>query len=189
MVFLIENCFHWLGFHIVNHLLENGYHIDGVDDINTGKKEHLSMFVGRNELFRHVSSQRDKEYDATIGVYDRELIVKTNRPVTIKLPLVFGEWMPMNQEGMYSQHEFIRFDTQQFASEGVYIDSFLKSLLQWLHSSDLPSTLEVKSSHDRQRTKIKLENTVYIRNNRPINQSLNTVKHHYEMYKNIYELL
>ncbi|SFA82346.1 hypothetical protein SAMN04488072_102127 [Lentibacillus halodurans] len=190
MVVLVENCFHWIGFHIVNHLLENGYNVDGTDKLNTDKKEHLSMFVGRHELFRHISPlEKRNAYDAFLRIDDDELKLEKNHPVIIKLPIIFGEWMPMSQEGMYVQHDFIRFDSEQFLSEAVYVKNVLKSLQQWIHSSDLPSVLEVKSFHDRRTDNVKLENAIYIRNNRPIAESINIVKDHYEMYKKFYSPL
>src|SRR5699024_11747942 len=97
MIFLVENCFHWLGFHIINRLLDNGYQVDGMDDLDTDKKEHLSMFVGRNELFRQITSrERNTDYDISMQADARKLESEKEQAITIKLPLVFGEGVQMN---------------------------------------------------------------------------------------------
>ncbi|HLR62860.1 MAG TPA: hypothetical protein VK097_10505 [Lentibacillus sp.] len=187
MYFLVENCFHWIGFHIVSRLLDNGWQVDGMDDLDTDKKEHLSMFLGRNDLFHHVSScERSSDYDARVSVGNRELVLQKPESITIKLPLIFGEWMPMNEEGIYTQNDFIRFDSEPFLSRAVHVADVFESLEQWIASSELPAILDVRSFHDRQTDNIKLENAVYIRNNRPINEQIKMVKKHYGRYKKFY---
>src|SRR5699024_12016099 len=177
MIFLVENCFHWLGFHIINRLLDNGYQVDGMDDLDTDKKEHLSMFVGRNELFRHITSrERNTDYDISIQVDECKLVLEKEHPITIKLPLIFGEWMPMNQKGLYVQNEFMRFDSKQFLTNAVYVKDVLESLQQLIDSSDLPRVLEVRSCYSRPMNHKKLENSIYIRNNRPIQERISIVK-------------
>ncbi|TFJ93598.1 hypothetical protein [Lentibacillus salicampi] len=188
MVVFVENCFHWIGFHIMNDLLDNGFQVDGMDSLDTDKKEHLSMFVGRNQLFRHVSaSERNNAYDISLKIEDDALILEKENLVTIHLPLVFGEWMPMNQEGVYDQDDFIPFDSERFLTEAVYVGDVLKSLQQWFATSDLPPILEVRSFHERQTGQRKLENAVYIRNNRPIQEEINRVKKHYNTYQKFYQ--
>ncbi|WP_164669480.1 hypothetical protein [Virgibacillus doumboii] len=190
MLFLVENCFHWIGFHVVDFLLENGHRVDGMDDMSTDKKEHLSMFVGRNELFTHVTeTERETAYDTTITIRkDDELVLTLNNGSTTKInfPLVYGKWMPMEPEGMYYNNQFIRFNSDHFLSEAVYIEDVLQSLIQWVKSSNLSPVLEVKSIHEKHRENKKLENSIFIRNNRPIKENVNIVINHYETYKNFY---
>ncbi|ALX48647.1 hypothetical protein [Lentibacillus amyloliquefaciens] len=189
MVFYVENCFHWVGFHIVNHLLEEGYSVDGTDDINTDTKEVLSMFVGRNELFRQLEpGQREREYEAAICISDDALMLEMDRSVTINLPLVFGEWMPMNHNGFFSREEFIRFDSHQFKREAIYIGEFLNSLRQWIQTSELPSIMDVRSYNDARNKNIDYENSVYIRTAHPLDKYVEAVKMHYEKYKKFYRM-
>ncbi len=149
-MYAVENCFHWIGFHIVNRLLEEGCRVDGIDDLSTEKKENLAMFVGRNELFRHLPViQESSGYNAIITVDDQMVKMHREEPVTIQLPLLFGEWMPMNQDGVYNGDEFVPFAAKEFTSRAVYIDDFLTGFLQWLQASSLPSELNVKSVHDK----------------------------------------
>ncbi|GGJ95342.1 hypothetical protein GCM10007063_17330 [Lentibacillus kapialis] len=187
MYFFVEDCFHWIGFHMVNHFLENGWHVDGMDDLDTDEKEHLSMFLGRNDLFHHVAkSGHNKSYDASISIGECEMILKKKEAITIKLPLVFGEWMPMNQDGACIQNDFIRFDSQRFISSAVHVENIIESVKQWIRASGLPQVVNARSIHDRKADDLKLENTVYIRNNRPIKEEIENVKKHYERYKKFY---
>ncbi len=189
MLFLVENCFHWMGFHLVNCLLENGYKVDGVDDLSSDMKEHLSMYVGRNASFQHLSSpERSTTYDRLINITDKELIltIQPNTSHRINLPILFGEWMPMKKDGMYHQKTFISFDSDIFFNEAIYIGDFMKSLIQWVESSQLPEILEVKSINNIQSEEVKLENSVYIRNNITIEENLKVVIKHYEKFKELY---
>ncbi|SDQ88365.1 hypothetical protein [Virgibacillus salinus] len=189
MLFLVENCFQWVGFHIVNCLLENGYKVDGIDDLSSDKKKHLSMFVGRNSSFQHIFSyKRDATYDSSIKITENQLdlTLQQNTSHLIKLPILFGEWMPMKINGMYHNNSFIPFDSDIFLNEAIYIGDFMKSLTQWIKSSQLPEILEVKSINNKQSEEIKLENSVYIRNNRTIEENLKMVIKHYEKFEDVY---
>ncbi|WP_010529927.1 hypothetical protein [Lentibacillus jeotgali] len=187
MYFFVENCFHWIGFHIVSHLLDNGWQVDGMDDLDTDSKEHLSMFLGRNDLFHHLmAKQRSSGYDVSIKVDDRELTLQKNRSTAIELPLVFGEWMPMNKEGIYVQNDFVRFDSERFISTAVHVSNIAESIEQWVTSTRLPQVLDVRSCHDREADRIKFKNAVYIRNNRSIKEQITMVRKHYERYKRFY---
>ncbi|MBP1947248.1 hypothetical protein [Virgibacillus litoralis] len=189
MLFLVENCFQWMGFHLVNCLLENGNEVDGVDDLSSDKKEHLSMYVGRNASFQHLSSlEREATYDRTIKITEDQLVLtlQQNTSHRINLPILFGEWMPMKKAGMYYKNKFISFDSDIFLNEAIYIGDFMKSLAQWIKSSQLPEILEVKSINNKQSEEIKLENSVYIRNNRTIEENLKMVIKHYEKFEDFY---
>lgn len=189
MLFLVENCFQWMGFHLVNCLLENGYKVDGVDDLSSDKKDHLSMYIGRNASFQHLSSlKRGTNYDSSINITDNEIVLtmEQNTSHRINLPILFGEWMPMKRDGMYHRNTFISFDSDIFLNEAIYIGDFMKSLIQWVKSSQLPEILEVKSINNKQNEEIKLENSVYIRNNITIEENLKMVRKHYEKFEKLY---
>ncbi|TRM11909.1 hypothetical protein FH966_09545 [Lentibacillus cibarius] len=187
MKYAVQNCFHWIGFHIVNYLLEKGYRVDGMDDITTDKKEHLSMFVGRNELFRHVPYSRATDsYDVTMFVDDYCLKLNTHAPVTIQLPLLFGEWMPMNDKGIFVQNEFISFDSKQFLRQAVYIDQFLNSMQQWIHATRMPAELVVRSERDKDAGGERPENLLHIRSNETVEEYIQLVKAHYARFKDFY---
>ncbi|WP_449354081.1 hypothetical protein ACUL41_12015 [Virgibacillus natechei] len=200
MSILVDNCNHWIGFHIANDLLENSYTVDGIGDENSD----LLMFLGRNSSFNFVGRNLEKQYETAImigGQSDTEfksgqtLIInpkstdRVENRVEINTPLLFGEWMPMNEEGFYNNNTFIRFDSDYFQTEAIYIDDFTKGLIQWLKMKEFPSTLEVRSEKNKDNKHVKLENTVYIRDNRPMADKVKNVLEHYQLYRKIYESL
>lgn len=187
-MFLVEKCFHWVGFHIVEYLLGRGYTVSGNDKINTDAKDHLSMLIGRNANFTHLEQRPDsKVFDIRITPDEDKLTLHKESTSTMKLPLLFGEWMPMNQEGMYHRNEFIAFDSDRFLIDAVYIGDFLTIVQQCIDASNLPSVIKVKHGEKDAASDLKLENSVFIRNNRPIMNRLKTVQNHYEKFSEFYQ--
>ncbi|MGY0692783.1 hypothetical protein ACW2QC_08325 [Virgibacillus sp. FSP13] len=206
MSLFVTNCFQWVGFHIVNYLIEHDFKVDGFDEIKTGKQENLSMLVGRNDLFSLVTEKNQKKaYDMLIlnGSHESQLDVQANRtfrlcsdssgnkraPRTtiIKLPLLFGEWMPMNEKGMYAQNTFIPFDSADFLHNGVYIEDFINCLAQLIQMNHLPSFIEIKSAKNKARKEKELEKTIYPRDIRPIEENVKKVLEHYNRFYDLYE--
>jgi len=203
MSFLVTSCFDWVGFHLVNQLLEKGYEVDGIDEETTALKEHLSMFLGRNSAFRLKTRDELRSYDTAIVIGENPCtdVLKAKQMInvsrnkiqakreasmtTIHVPVLFGEWMPMNEQGMYVGNQFISFDSAHFLSEAVYIKDFIAGLFQWMQVDDLPSSLEVKSKSSESRA-VKLENTVYIRDNERTADKLKKVLNHYRNYQHFY---
>ena len=203
MSFLVTSCFDWVGFHMVNQLLEKGHEVDGVDEETTDFKEHLSMFLGRNSAFRLKTRDELTSYDTAIVIGEdpctdvlkarKMMNISCNKiqakrkasMTTIHVPVLFGEWMPMNERGMYMGNQFISFDSAHFLSEAVYIKDFINGLFQWMQADDLPSSLEVKSKSSESRA-VKLENTVYIRDNERTPDKLKKVLNHYRSYQQFY---
>ncbi|MFD1037708.1 hypothetical protein ACFQ3N_04660 [Virgibacillus byunsanensis] len=204
MLYLVSNCYDWIGYHLVTTLLENGCHVEGIGDTSSQKQEHLSMFFARNDLFTEVSKPKTKEYDVAylIGDDDLETDAKAKRTVrlndskksrnhnqdtlNIKLPLLFGEWMPMNEEGIYDGDEFISFDSTNFQTNAIHVEDFMKSLLQWTKSTNIATELEVFSEKNKDRKEIKLENSIFLRDNIPMDESLEKVKSHYKQFRKFY---
>ncbi|GAA0433103.1 hypothetical protein GCM10008983_07180 [Lentibacillus halophilus] len=187
MNYMVQNCFHWIGYHILNALLEKGYRVDGADDLTTGKKENLAMFVGRNDLFRHVPlNNDDTEYDVSITVKGNTLILCKQKTVTIHLPLLFGKWMPMNQQGIYYGDAFYSFDAEEVVTQAVHIEDLLESLMQWIHASCLPSSLIIKSRNDHSDQDDRHGTILYIRQRWSVKQALQSIKNHYETYNAFY---
>lgn len=197
--FFVSHCFHWIGFHIVNHLLENGYSVTGNEHALTDKQEHLAMMIGRNDLFTlliddtpkgkytHVilpneNSDVPQEIDAVKTFkLSREEGQHDKRMVDVRTPLLFGEWMPMNENGMYVDGKYIPFDSETFQNDAVYIGDFIASLMLCLMSSHQPGKLAIKpkssisAERDRQ--------AVFLRERRPVDQQLRTVVAHYKRFK------
>ncbi|PAV29206.1 hypothetical protein CIL05_12475 [Virgibacillus profundi] len=200
MTFLVASCNHWIGFHIVNALLEEGYEVDGVS--GEAGNENLPMFFGRNSLFTMVNANERKDYDIVIIIdetlnmerIESKRIIKigeisdgSENTVHIKNLLLYGEWMAMNEKGIYSNNEFIPFNSKTFQDEAIYIKDFTKALIQWLKTDELPSNLHVKSSKNKDDKGLKLENTIYLRDNIPKEEKLKTVLTHYKEFIKLYE--
>lgn len=204
MTYLVVNCNDWLGFHIVNTLLENDFNVDGIEDQN--KNDHLSMFFGRNSSFSFVDSTVKRKYDTVIYTGDedelkgiqseRKVFISDNNTgikgtskkseVYINTPFLFGEWMPMDEKGVYRNQEYIPFESELFKTTAVYINHFTKGLVQWLKTPELSQVLEVKSAKQTDKDDVKFENSIYLRDNIPIMEDVKKVLDHYQLYKDIY---
>lgn len=187
MTYLVAYCNNWIGFHVVNELLDNGFAVDGM--LDEKGNEDLSMFFGRNSSFTFVQTSGRKKYDAKIIIDDHHVKWNTNkREITINTPLLFGEWMPMNEKGLYKNNENILFDSELFRSKAIYVKDFTKGLIQWLQTPYLPQTLEVRSAKEKNNKDVKLENAIYIRDNVPISNKVKLVQDHYNRNKERYTI-
>lgn len=199
MTICITNCFHWIGFHITNRLLEDGYNVDGIADMNTEKEEDLSLMLGRNSMFSLYNSEneiKEKEYTDVILI-DKSKVraipsgktyalgISTEEPTVIKLelPLLFGEWMPMDENGVYVNDKYIKFDSSQFQNEAIYIDNFLDCFTQWMRATDLPQSITLTRDKTLQCEKKSLAKQMYIRENRPIEDEITSLINHYKKIK------
>lgn len=195
MRILVADCSHWVGFHITNALLENGYQVVGVKGKN--KNEHLEMFFARNSNFTFTEANTKTNYDAAViaGRDRMPEVVEAERAfvingsqrknpdvVPICIPYLFGEWMPMQEEGFYQGEEFISFASQEFREGAVDIKDAAKGLLQLLNTNKLPVEIILNPSRKDE----KLENLLFLRNNRRIERSLKSLQSHYQQYKELY---
>ncbi|GGB39946.1 hypothetical protein F3157_07075 [Virgibacillus dakarensis] len=206
MSFLVTNCFDWIGFHIINYLVENGYQVDGFDNTATNKKENLAMMVGRNDLFSLLQDKKEcrERYTAIIinGSNGHALDLKADKMVklcrdearkegdaqltTVMLPLLFGEWMPMNEKGMYAQNRFVPFDSDVFLNDAIYIEDFVLCLMQIIQSNHLPSFIELRSVKDNRKLDKNSKRFIFLRDIRPIEKNVKKVQDHYNRFKTIY---
>jgi hypothetical protein len=200
---LVQNCFHWIGYHYVNFFLEKGMVVKGVDRIDSDKKENLYMFIGRNSSFELMDSPNNNKVDIAIvignpdaaSIIDAEKIIqldinglknKIKNAIIIKAPLLFGEWMEMTEEGLVTGNKVTRFDSEEFQSESVYIGDFVKATYPVLESPPNSSNITVFSKKIFLNESVKLENSIYIRDNIPIEEKMKKVLAHYHRYKNFY---
>ncbi|WP_139344966.1 hypothetical protein [Virgibacillus pantothenticus] len=193
LVTLVANCNHWIGFHIVNGLLEQGLEVEGL--VNDKKDDGLTLFFGRNSNFSFFIDKKNNPYDQIIRVgtmninanLSSGLFMTLAHPSTvnhltssnelyIELPLLFGEWMPMTESGMYFQGEFISFSSDNFNQHATYIQDFVARFINWLSTTDL---------HHINRTvkKINLDKFVGIQDNRPKEDKVKQVIQHYQNYR------
>lgn len=199
---LIINCFHWIGYHIADSLLEQGRSVDGMDCIDSKQKDHLSMFFGRNDLFSMINQHDLSQHDTVIIVgnasvlpnilAERKIIIDNrihlHAPdcISIAIPFLIGEWMPMNEKGVYVDGNMIPLESELLRTEAVYVRDFTEILLQWLHIMVLPKKIEVRSRNSQQN---RLENSMHILNNRPKGEMIKRLKAHYRKNKYVYDTL
>lgn len=205
MSYFITNCFNWIGFHIVNDLLERGFEVAGQDTFSTATAEQLAMMVGRNDLFSLVTDEKTtkKHYQTMIvnGASEPPLHIHAEKSfklcrgeeenpesnmVTIKLPLLFGEWMPMNEHGVYDQQTFIPFDSETFYNEAVHIEDFLPSFMQCLQASRLPSRLEIRSQKQESFDVVNGKQMVFPLHVGQIHRQVKSLTNHYRRFKSLY---
>ncbi|WBX79986.1 hypothetical protein PD280_20610 [Virgibacillus salarius] len=194
MTCLIINCNHWIGYHIVNDLLEKGWEVDGL--VNEQLNDSLSLYYGRNSNFSFYQSANKKHYDTKIHVGSMKRVEEVSADLSvvihsvapdhlhandffIKAPLLFGEWMPMTENGMYRNQLFIPFNSTYFLTEAVYIKDFMHAFMDWLEKDN-------KKGENKENKQIKLEKSAYLRDNIPIEEKLDHVLEHYHLNKEIY---
>jgi hypothetical protein len=201
---LVYNCFHWIGFHYVNVLLEKGMVVKGMDHIDSDKKENLSMFFGRNSSFQLVSSRDSLNVDVAIIIGNREIpskikaerIIKitnhvqqedeSTNVITIIAPILYGEWMDMTAESVILGQRRIAFDSEEFQSTAIHVLDFIQATLPLFQKQYSPSIINVFSKKVFLDDAVKLENSLYIRDNRPIEKNVKKVIEHYKRHKELY---
>jgi hypothetical protein len=204
MEVLVYNCFNWIGFHYVNFLLHKGMVVKGVDKVDSDKKENFYMFVGRNSSFELIDSLNNNECNLAIVIgehfptdkQDFNRVVKicnepqgddnNNSCVMVNAPLLFGEWMDMSEEGILWKNRMISFSSQEFLVNAVYIEDFIKATYPLLDGTLTSEQIMVYSKKKTQGEAQKLENSISIRDNIPIEQNVRKVLEHYQRYKDFY---
>lgn len=202
--FFVSGCFHWIGYHIVNHLLEHSYPVATDERPLTDNEEHLAMMIGRNDLFSPLSDDRSanndthvilsKENGAPIQNMDAVKTFKLSRKqeqgrkgiIVVQLPLLFGEWMPMNEDGVYVDERFIPFTSEIFQNKAVYIKDFIASFMLCLESSHMPKKLAIKPKTEMTSEKENDRQVIYLRKRKPIDDQIKTVVAHYRRFKQFY---
>ncbi|RWZ55157.1 hypothetical protein EQV77_10930 [Halobacillus fulvus] len=148
MVITVKPCFHWIGYHIMTSLLQEGMEVVGIDRLDQKRKDHLYMYVGRNSNFQYFFNEKDKENhihqeeeEIEIRCSTERLIGRNKKQDTThdwKLPIVYGEWMDIQRMDIESEEELLDWVLQ---TEAVYIGDvttpFLDLLLDREDSADV----------------------------------------------------
>ncbi|WP_028782042.1 hypothetical protein [Thalassobacillus devorans] len=153
MVYIIDACFHWIGFHLTQHLLTEGHEVIGIDPIEDTKQENLYFFIGRNSRFQHFHSIEEMErhchnetIEAVISVvrpaFSRscygELFVcdsvedfRNKEGTEVELPPLYGEWMPRDEQTIYiSQTDPFLLSELIDREDAIYIEDFIVSFFK-----------------------------------------------------------
>lgn len=199
MKVLVLNISHWVGYHIANRLLQEGYEVRGLEGETSNS--HLVDFISRNSNFELITSRAEITFPLAICVgeipqqveYNYDQLIQINGEntdttdrITIHTPYLFGEWMPMTEEACYIGGNCIRFSSQEFLEEGVYIKDFLEVLLELLESPPASPVVFVRSARNRSLKGKKLEKTFLVDENIAIEENLNQVKEHFQKFQALY---
>ena len=199
MEVLILNVSNWIGYHIADRLLQEGYVVKGME----GKESnhHLVDFFSRNSNFELITSRADTVFPLAICPgevlkrvechYDQLIQINGKADpsadgVAIHIPYLFGEWMPMTEEACCIGGNHVRFSSQEFLEEGVYIKDFLEFLLGFLESPSASREIFVKSARNQSLKGKKLEKTFLVDENISIEENLNRVKEHFRKFQALY---
>ena len=199
MEVLVHPVSHWIGYHIAERLLHEGYEVKGIkgeDDNN-----HLIDFFQRNSNFELMTTSNQRKYQLAIFVedipemdenrFERMLQINGERSSVknatyIDAPYLFGEWMPMTEEGIYVGENYIGFSSPAFLEKGVYITDFLSQLLQWLKDMPAYQEIRVESVRNQSLKGKKLEKTFSVEENIPIKENINQVLAHFRKFQALY---
>ena len=200
MEVLVINYTDWIGYHIVEALLNEGYTIKAL----AGKNGNMNItdFFARNSAFSLYEKQQDKPYPLVICIGEDEewdglkmerliLInssseVETEKTLSIDAPFLFGEWMPMDEKGFNRQGERIDFSSELFKKEGIYIADFIKVFLQWVKEATKLDNVTLKSARNLEKRDIKLDNFFHVHENIHIEENIRKVITHFQMHHSLY---
>lgn len=204
MRILVQNCFHWIGYQYVNYLLEQGMVVKGVDKINNDKKENLYMLVGRNSSFELIDSVEQvdgMDVAIVVGEIEQPQIANCKRILHIQVgnslqsvpnsvviypPILFGEWMEMSEKGIYHNGRFVAFDSEEFRKDAVHILDFIQATLPLFNSTIHSKRIDVYSKKVYLNEAVKLDNSIFIRDNIPIEVHLKKLIAHYRRHQLLY---
>lgn len=199
---LVINYTHWVGYHIVEALLSEGYKVYGLVE-ETGN-ENLADFFVRNSSFYSIEKPREEKYELiiSIGSENQQILSRANRiyfinqetanddkNYLIQAPYLFGEWMPMDEQGFYYQEERIDFSSELFQSEGIYIDDFINLLINWLNNPPNLREIRLERKKNMGNQAVKLDKSFFVHENVPIGEKIRAVVTHYNKFHSLYPKL
>lgn len=203
MSILVINCFHWLGFHIISHLLETGEAVDGLHIPSRDSREHLADFVGRNSQFQLLEQAPKQEYEniIIIGEYPSIDQLKAKRLImvngetrsnihsliTVHANILFGEWMPMDLQGIYIGEKYVSFESDEFLREAIYVEDFVQILMTILQSSHLADHIYIRSREVKSLVGIPEEQIINLRTQTPIKEKIRSLQKHFREFRQWYE--
>lgn len=200
MEVLIMNYTNWIGFHLAEALLNEGYKVDGFE----GKdgNENLVDFLARNSNFRSLGNLEERVYPLVIysgqeGQLPRISVeraflinpvssIHEENIISIHIPLLYGEWMPMDENGIYVNEKRIYFSSELFKREAIYIGDFIQLLLQWINKKPPIEKIRMEIAKNMNYNAVKLEKTFFVDENVPIGDQVQKVVEHYRKYHLLY---
>ncbi|WP_148417103.1 NAD(P)-dependent oxidoreductase [Oceanobacillus jeddahense] len=184
---------HWVGYHIVTRLLDNGYQVDGIRSaqLNSG----LEDFFGRNSHFQEVDQVKN-DYDLAIiinqseiknlhehtekviliqTVFDQNAVSDNSAASVISVPYLIGEGMELEENKVYADGELVSCSDEAWQKKAIYIKDFLNVFMQWIKMTHLPKLIEINSVNDNL-TNTKVEKKQVLLENRDINTVIKAIQ-------------
>lgn len=189
MSFVVINCFHWIGYHIVEALIEEGEDVYGIEKPGVNNQTNLEMYVGRNSLFHHKMKRTENDSGPFIIVEDEHIIYQHNKEgceQIITTFFVFGEWMPMNTHGMYQKDNYIRFASNEFKRNAIHINIFIEYLLQWIKNFHVNDRLSIRRTENNEYHCMIHKETVYLYDFIPLEKRIQKLVGHFKQFQDIY---
>lgn len=162
------------------------------------------MYMGRNDLFNIISDDEINDTYSVVIINGYECIDQNKKESELQqnllscyergkmnikelnLPLLIGEWMPMDEEGMYRLNEYIPFDSKLFRNNAVHIDHFTDWIVKLIEKENPTSQHVIYFKKNKSVSEQILEKEDEFYNNVPSESSLESILSHYEKYKNYY---
>ncbi|CQR46992.1 hypothetical protein BN1058_01281 [Paraliobacillus sp. PM-2] len=210
-MYVIAGAFHWIGYHMIDYLLARGEEVIGIDTLDSNKKDHLLMSVGRNANFSFYEDIKEiptkkMSYtqtnliliDHTIRLYDYLLdnmecySIHTTPPIStkseaityIQVPMLYGNWMSRNDNGLFWNKEIIPFYSQLFRSEAIFVDDFVHVLMQIIKSGLKPAVIQIQRANKKRASKDR--SIIYIVKNREREEELEQLDDHFRQNRELY---
>ncbi|WP_077600921.1 NAD(P)-dependent oxidoreductase [Oceanobacillus sojae] len=184
---------HWVGYHVVTKLLDEGCQVEGIRDArnDTG----LEDFFGRNSHFREID-QAVNHYELAIVIDDSatknikenaekifhiqtdtslKIVPDNMNTSVISVPYLIGEGMEINETGLVMDGRLIPYTDKDWENNAIYITDFLNVLIQWIKMTHLPKLIEVTSVNNNL-TNTKVEKKQVLLENRNIKEAIKTIK-------------
>ncbi|SDJ87340.1 hypothetical protein [Sediminibacillus albus] len=216
-MYMVYPCFDWIGFHIVQKLLHEGNQVVGIGEAKTKKQENFLSFLARNSSFHlyknleecknclednrlqaiiQLESQRTQPIMESIQT-DKHLVLSRTRKdaemmeqescLHIKLPLLYGEWMPRTDNGLCDPDGgIICFDSDQFVTQAVYIEDFTEGLLELLESNSQTGIIRIELSDTEKNDRQSGDAVFPVKESQDLQKRIKTLEEHYRFHRHFY---
>jgi hypothetical protein len=184
MDILVLNATNWIGYHVTERLLAEGYEVKAVKDPNGN--EFLEEFFARNSNLEWVDTDQKGNVDIVICAFNppedihytyHRMFIINGRQAEFKnaifchAPTLFGKWMEFPEKNKRSD----------LKEDGIYMEDFLDVFIPWIESP--PKQNEIHFLPSRKKGKI-LEKYCFVHENRPIEEKVEEVISHHERFQN-----
>ncbi|MFB1050074.1 hypothetical protein [Paraliobacillus sp. JSM ZJ581] len=209
-MYVVVNAFHWIGYHIIEHLLSKGEKVVGVDTLDSDLKTHLLLSVGRNanftfredieDVLEEVIHQEqtnvlliDHSYQTCdylvknfpcYFIHTKEITKKSESMTYIHAPMIYGEWMPRDKSWFYWNDKTILLGSELFHEKGVSIQIFVLVVMLIMKARLKPTSIQLESA-DKETMNCN-KSIIYIIEKRNMDHKLEKLEEHFQQYHELY---